>query len=159
MRATEASVVSVPAFAAADLTMPRAFARSLGKMQPDWAETANGLLVPVDVLRRTAHVDRPFHAGFALQRVQKWAATGNELDLNNDNDFARFAQAFAGHENDGRSVEDWYGLHADVADNKLVWNKRAVAHCLSELETEQRCADRQRMSRELSIVHGIEIDV
>jgi hypothetical protein len=129
-------------------------------MHADWAETANGLLVPIDILRRAVTVDRPFHADFALRRVEAWAAGAEgTVDLNNDKTFARFAQAFAGHENDGRSVEDWYGLHSDVVDGKLVWNKRAVDHCLAELETEQRCADRQRMSRELSIVHGIEIDV
>lgn len=158
LRATETSIVSVPALAAADVTVARQFARSLDAVRDNWIETLNGLLIPIESLRATATVNRPFVPAFALSRVRAWAAADGELDLDNDIDFARFAQAFAGHENDGRSVEDWYGLHADVVDGKLVWNKRAVAHCLSELETEQRCADRQRMSRELSIVHGIDID-
>lgn len=157
MRATEASVVSVPAEASADLTVARQFARSLGAVRDKWVEASTGLLVPVEHLRATKTIDRPFNPEFALARVKRWAATGDVLDLENENDFARFAQAFAGHENDGRSVEDWYGLHADVVDGELAWNKRAVAHAMSELESEQRCADRQRMSRELSIVHGIEI--
>lgn len=157
LRATEASVVSVPAQAGADLTVARQFARSLGAARSDWLETYNGLLVPIESLRSVPTVDRPFHAVMALARIQGWAASGDKLDLYNDNDFASYAQAFAGHENDGRSVGDWYGLHCDIVDGVLVSNKRAIPHCLSELEDDSRSADWQRMCRELSIVHEIEV--
>ena len=55
------------------------------------------------------------------------------------------------------TVDDWYGLHCDVVDGELAWNKRAIPQCLAELESEERSAIRARMCRELSIVHEIEV--
>lgn len=160
MRATEPSVVSVPAKADAELTVARQFARSLDAVRGNWLQSHNGLLVPVSTLRHVETVDRPFNPVLAKVRIVEWAAsTGSKLNLNKVEDFARFAQAFAGHENDGRRVEDWYGLHCDVVDGGLVWNVRAVDHCLADLATDERSAARARMCRELGIVHAIEIDV
>ncbi len=162
LRATEASVVSVPALSDAEITLPRQFARALGSR---WTEQ-DGLLVPVASLstergpRNTDSFDfdtqpggifqilpinRPFNAELAAARIQDWANEDEEEEL--------FPTSL------NKSL-----LHYDVVDGKLVSNLRALRSIvrgftrLEFADEEERTAAKQALRQAYVNTHGFDLD-
>lgn len=77
--------------------------------------------------QETPAIDRPWDAGAAINRVEEWAkGNDDELDLENEDHFDRFMQAFTHYTGDGTAKADFALPHHDFVDGELVSNFRGV---------------------------------
>jgi hypothetical protein len=161
LRGLEASVVSVPALAQADIDVGVAFARSLGVVGQRWSETDAGLLVPRSERRsvrfqKTRAIDAPWDVSAAMKRVSVWSASQDTSGA--------FEQAYCGFrtsQKDGvKRVEEYYLFHHDIRDGELVSNLRGVKAAAAEIEHTQfeseaaRSSAKAHLRREFVETHG-----
>jgi hypothetical protein len=82
----------------------------------------------------TGLIDRIWSPADVEARVADWARGDNEtLDLEMEEDQARYASAFVGFRGDGLAQEDYFLLHHDVVDGELVSNLRGVKDAAGRL--------------------------